>query len=114
MPKMPTRRPRKVSRAQAIVAVAHPTAVAQPGLGSRQFAHGIDQQPDRGIGDLLGQHVGRVGDHDAALRRVADIDRIIADAEIGDDLEIGQRIDQCSVYAAKGGDAAHRAGACHR
>jgi hypothetical protein len=40
---------------------------------------------------------------------MADIDRIIADAEIGNDLKIGQRIHQCRVYAAKGGNAAHRA-----
>ena len=48
----------------------------------------------RGVGDLLGQHVRRVGDDDAALGRRLDVDRVVADAEIGDDLELRQALDQ--------------------
>ena len=52
--------------AQRIVAF-RPFAGAQIPLGLRQLAHGAKQEAERGVGDLLGKHVGGMGDDDAAL-----------------------------------------------
>ncbi len=71
---------------ERIGAVACPFAGAQVPLGSGELAHGHQQEAQRGVGDLLGQHVGRIGDDDAARRAGGEIDAVIADAEIGDDL----------------------------
>ena len=40
------------------------------------------EEADGGVGDLLGQHVGGIGDDDAALGRRRDVDRVVANAEI--------------------------------
>ena len=71
--------------AQRIVALA-PFAGAQMAFGLRQLAHRAQEQADRGIGDFLGEHVGRVGDDDAAPRRGVGVDVVVADAEAGDDV----------------------------
>ncbi len=75
MPKMPARRPRSVPRRQPVGAFLHPAPFAQVVFRARKLAHGIDQQADRRIGDLLGQHVRRVGDHHVRLAGVGGIDR---------------------------------------
>ncbi len=108
MPKMPTRRPRNVPLRERIGAFGHPTALAQPPLRAREFAHRIDQQPDRRVRDLLAQHVRRVGDDDAVPAAVADVDVLVADAETGDDLQMRQRGDEVRVDRGHGGHPAHR------
>ena len=75
--------------AQGIGALA-PFAGAQIALGLRQLADRAQEQADRGVGDLLGEHVGRVGDDDAAARGRGDVDMVVADAEARDDVEVGQ------------------------
>jgi hypothetical protein len=59
-------------------------------VGLDEFAQGADQKAHRHVGDLLGQHIRRVGDNDVALGRVFGIDMIVADAEARHELELGQ------------------------
>ncbi len=49
-----------------------------------------NKQAERGIGDLLVEHVGRVGDDDAVGAGPFGVDMVIADAEARHDLELGQ------------------------
>ena len=66
------------------------------------------QEPDGEIGDLLGQDVGRVRDDDAAPAGLGGVDGVVADAEIGDDLELRQLVHEgaVDVVMAAGGKAA--------
>ena len=57
-------------------------------------------QHDGGIGNLVIQDVGRVGDDDAAFNRAAHIHGVIADAVIRDDLEVRKAIHQGRGHAA--------------
>ena len=57
-----------------------PFAGAQIALGLREFAHRAQDQPERGVGDLLVEHLRRVGDGDAVLGRPFDVDVVVADA----------------------------------
>ena len=66
--------------AQGIV-LRRPQAGAQIAVGLDELAQGRDQKSHRDIGDLFGQHVGRIGDDDVVLARVIGIDVIVADAE---------------------------------
>ncbi len=75
---------------EAIVALGGPAAIAQPFLGPVEFAHRAQQQPQGGIGDFLGEHVGCVCHHDASSGGCRCIDRVVADAEVADDLQIGE------------------------
>ena len=61
---------------------------------------------ERDVGDVVGQHVGRVGHLDAALPAVRDRHAVVADAEHRDDLELGQRVEQLRRR--------HRAAALHQ
>ena len=54
---MPTRAVAQGGRGEAIVALLGPAAVAQPLLGLVELAHRAKQDPERGVGHLLGQHV---------------------------------------------------------
>ena len=74
--------------------LGHPLASAQVALGRRQLARSHQQQAHRGVGDFLAKDIGCVGDADALRRAVARIDGIVADAEIGHDLQRRQTIDQ--------------------
>ena len=87
-PTMPTVR----SRREAASGDSRPpsaSALAQPFLGLVELAHRAEQQAERRVRHLLGQHVRRVGDDDAAPGRRGNIDGVVADAEIADDLEAG-------------------------
>ena len=75
--------------AQRIVALP-PFAGAQIALGLRQLAHRAKQEAERGVGDLLGKHVGRMGDDDAAFAGRDGVDMVIADAETCNDVELWQ------------------------
>ena len=105
---MPTLRSRK-RRGQRIGAL-QPLAFAQVAVHLRQLAHGGDQQAQRQVGDFAGEHVGRVRHHDAALGQLGRVDVVVADAEAGDDLQLGEAIDEGAVdarVAAADGYAAH-------
>jgi hypothetical protein len=65
-----------------------PLARAQIFFGLGQFAQRIQQERNGGIGDFVVQDVRGVRDHDPVLARPPRIDRIVADAEIGDDFEL--------------------------
>ena len=47
------------------IGLLRPLARAQVALGLRELAHGAKEQPQRGVGDLLGEHVRRVRDGNA-------------------------------------------------
>ncbi len=89
MPTIPTVRLRSVALLSGY-AVLRPFAGAHIALGLGKFAHGAQQQTERGVGDLLGQHVGRVGDGDAVRAGPGGVDVVVADAEGRDDLEPGK------------------------
>lgn len=74
-----------------------PVPGAQVAVRLRDLAHGRQEQPEGEVGHLVGEHVRRVRDDDAPLRRGADIDRIVADAETRHDLELGQFLDEGAV-----------------
>src|SRR4029078_11046687 len=59
----------------------HPFARAQEVRSLREFAHRAQQQTHRGVGALLVENLGRVGDGDAVLDRILDVDVVVADAE---------------------------------
>src|SRR2546430_11627614 len=56
------------------------TAGAQVTLRLRQLAHRTQEKPERRIGDLLREHLRRVGHRDAVRARPCGVDVIIADA----------------------------------
>jgi hypothetical protein len=89
------------------VILLQPFSGAQIPVDLRQLPHRGDEEPHREIGHFLGQNVGRVGDHDAAPRRLGGVDAVVADAEIGNDLEIGHELHHGAVDAARaaGGEA---------
>jgi hypothetical protein len=64
--------------------------------------HGEDQR-HADIGDVVRQHVGRVGDGDAAGLRRRQVDMIEADALGGDDLGLGQRRNELGIDPARAG-----------
>jgi hypothetical protein len=68
------------------------------------MAGGGKKQAERDIGDVLGQHIRRVGHPDAALTRIGQIDRVRADAVAGDDLQVRQAAHQfggCAEFTAR-------------
>ncbi len=79
---------------QRIGALLLPTPGPKILLGSRQFAHGIEEKAKRRIGDLLGQHVRRIGDDDSVRGAISEIDPVIADAKIREDLELRKLFEQ--------------------
>ena len=109
MPTMPTVRSRKRRRAQRILPL-QPFAGAQKAFGLRKLAHGAQQQAERGVGDLLVEHVRRVGDDDAVLGRLLDVDVVVADAEARNELELRKPRHQVAHHLV--GRAGHR-GAAH-
>ena len=71
-----------------------PEPAAHEPVGLGQASDGGNQQPDREIPHLVIQHIGRIGHDDAAGDCRLEVDRVIADAEIGDDLQFRQSRDQ--------------------
>jgi len=58
-------------------------------------AAGHHDKRDGDIRDVVGQHVGRVRHLEAALPAIVDRDAVVADAEYRNDLERGQRVEEC-------------------
>jgi hypothetical protein len=50
-----------------------------------------DREPEREVGDVIRQHVGRIGDANAPATGEVEIDLVEADAIDADHLEVGQR-----------------------
>ena len=98
MPTMPTVRLRSVALGERIL-LLEPFAGAQKTLGLGKFAHRAEQQPERGVGDLFGQHVGRIGDHDVRAGPF-DVHVVVADAEAENELEFGVGYDHIDVKSA--------------
>ena len=63
-------------------------------LSRHEAASGHQDQADGDVGDVVGQHVRRVGHLDAALAAIVDRHAVVADAEHRDDLELRQRVEQ--------------------
>ena len=96
-------------RGQRRVALLRPAALAHVAVVARDAARHVQQQSHAQLGHALGQHVRRVGHAHALAPRRLEIDRIDADAEHTDDLELGQGRERHALGAgdAVGGDAAH-------
>ena len=95
------------------IVLLQPFAGAQIALGLRKLAHGAEQQPERRIGHLLGEHVGRVGGDDAVLARPLGVDMVVADAKTRHDLEAREARHQRPVdrdVARRHREAAHLVG----
>ena len=88
-----------------------PRAGAHEGLALDDAAHACQDQRERHVGDVLGQHVRRIGDPDAPRPRPVEVDGVEANAETGDDLELGTGVDETGAGAQ---DAIRRDGADQR
>ena len=87
---------------ERVSASGFPQAGAQVFVGLRKLAQGVQHQRHRAVGDAVVEHVGGVGDDDAALFGGIEVDLVHADAEVGDS-EFGQRIHQRGVDLARAG-----------
>ena len=74
--------------------LGRPPPGAQVPLGLPQLAHGHQQQRERGVGDLVVQHPRGVGDDDAALGGGVHVHAVVPDAEVRDDLQVGQPVEE--------------------
>ena len=70
-----------------------PAAVADHAVLLDDAAEGAQQQRHGVVGDLLDEGVGAVGDGDAAGGRGGDVHEVHADAAEGDELDVGQGLD---------------------
>jgi len=102
-PTMPSRFP--CTRTELGRASLPPPAGADEAVTFDDAAGEREDRADGEIGGVLGQHVGRVGDANAARPRCRQVDGLVADAEAGDDLEARQRRHQGGIRA---NDAARR------
>ena len=82
------------------VAALQPLAFTDETVGLRQLPGEGNHQADGDLGHGVVQHVGGVGDVDVPLLGGLGVDRVVADTEIGDHLELWQAIHQL------GGDVA--------
>ncbi len=75
-----------------------PLALPHELVGLRDAAGQRDHQPDGDFGHRIVEHVGRIGDADIPRPRAAAVSiAVIADAEIGDDFELGQLVHQLAA-----------------
>src|SRR3546814_2658032 len=65
-------------------ALLQPLALAHVAVAVADLARGGEQQGDRHVGDVVVQHVGRVGDDDVAPGGVREIDGVDPDAVAAD------------------------------
>ena len=76
-------------------------------LGLGKFAHRAKKESQRGVGDLFGEHIGRIGDGDTVRARPRRIHMVVADAERGDELETWEVSHEGAVDALRGGRNRH-------
>ncbi len=82
-----------------------PASGADKAVGGGKAARGHDHQPDGEVGDIVGQHVGRVGNGNAAGQGPVHRHQVVADAVDGDDLQPGHAVDQgCGRAVQAAGD----------
>ena len=88
-PAIPSVRPVKLG---AVKFHHHPLAeapFAHVTIGRNDVArHGEQQRPGK-VGRRVGEHAGRVGHDDAAARGRGDVDVVVADGDVGHDLQLG-------------------------
>ena len=93
-------------------ALLAPAAGAHEAVGLRHQARGAVHQADRGVGDVLGHDVRRIGDRDAALRRGVQVEPLQAGALARQQLQVGQPVELRRARAMhRGGDGDAEAGA---
>ena len=90
-PEDPDHRPAHVAGQREPLA-ATPRTAADEAVRGREAAQHVDDQEDREVGDRVGQHVGRVRHDDAATRGLGHVDVVVADAEVHDRPQVGQRV----------------------
>ena len=56
------------------------------------------------IGGGLGQHVRRVGDDDARARARRHVDVVVADRDVGDDLQVGRGVHHVASWRRQHAD----------
>ncbi len=71
-----------------------PFAGAQIGVRLRELAHRREEEAHRRVGDLVGQHVRRVGDDDAPARGRLGVDMVVADAAGRENLELREAVEE--------------------
>ncbi len=84
---------------QRVHPVDRPPARPHVPVRRRELPHHVDHQPDCGVRNAVGQHVGRIADGDATLCRGVHIGRVVADPEVHDRAERRQRRHQTRVDA---------------
>ncbi|KAJ8452061.1 hypothetical protein Cgig2_016642 [Carnegiea gigantea] len=61
-----------------------------------------DHKPDRQIGNTISENIGSVGNPNPFFLALTEVDLVEADAEVGDDLEPRQGVDEGRVRARRG------------
>jgi hypothetical protein len=91
-----------------------PTTRAHKSVGYADPSRRRQHQPQRQVGDILGQDIGGRRNPNRARAGALQIDRVSADAVDGDDFQPRQRIDNLIADAmpAAGNDGAHRGAYC--
>jgi hypothetical protein len=87
-------------RRQGVVALLNPGAGPHIAVDLREMPHRAEQQPERGIGNLLVEDVRRVGDDDVVGGGVLRIDVVVTDAEARHHFQLRQLLHQLAVDAA--------------
>ena len=92
------------------IRLLRPFARAQEAFRLREFAHGAEQEAERGVGDFFGQHLRCVGHGDAVRRRPRYIDVVVADPERRKDFQSRKAPHEFAIDAHGGhrrGNPAH-------
>lgn len=76
-----------------------PEALSDKAVCSRDAAHGGKHEGKGSVSRTVREHVGGVGDGDAALAALGQVDFVEADTEGGDDLEVGEGINELGASA---------------
>jgi hypothetical protein len=94
-----------------------PLAGAHMAIAQGDLAADIHHHADGQVGDAVIEHIGRVADGNFAPLGGIDVHRVVADVKAGDDLELGQRVDQLGegTVVTGGSDATYIGGDfCHQ
>ncbi len=96
-PTRPSCLPRSSDAEHEVERPALPLAAPHQPLAFRQPPRDRQNQRPREIGHRLGEHVRRVGDDDRRATRVRDVDVVVADGDVGDDLQRRRGVDDARV-----------------